>query len=138
MFFLQTYEATTWPIFLIEKNFPFLTKLPYPTPLNQIMVYKNFFFKISVICFLFRRKNNREIYWSPLKIGHFSFFFFFFFSPIRYLEPEPYSKPYANLTRHIHSQNSLFRHYSAIFRLFSTLCIVCICRNLVYLESWNI
>ena len=126
MFFLQTYEATTWPIFLIEKNFPFLTKLPYPTPLNQIMVYKNFFFKISVICFLFRRKNNREIYWSPLKIGHFSFFFFFFFSPIRYLEPEPYSKPYANLTRHIHNPAIVRTVYSGTIQPYSGYSAPCV------------
>ena len=34
-----------------------------------------------------------------------------------------------------HSQNSLFRHYSGIFR---TLCNSCICSNLAYLKSWNI
>ena len=33
-----------------------------------------------------------------------------------------------------HSQNSLFRHYSAIFR---TLYNACIYKNLAYLESWN-
>ena len=34
-----------------------------------------------------------------------------------------------------HSQNSLFKHYSAIFR---TLCNAFICRNLACLESCNI
>ena len=38
MFFLQTYKATTWLIFLFFLNLPFLTTLRYPTPLNQIML----------------------------------------------------------------------------------------------------
>ena len=41
---------------------------------------------------------------------------------------QAYSEPYP-------SKKSSFRHYSAIFR---TLCNVCLCRNLPYLECWNI
>ena len=51
---------------------------------------------------------------------------------------ESYSKPCDTLTRHIqncHSQNSLFRHYSAIFR---TLCNSRICWNLLYSEVLDI
>ena len=62
------------------------------------------------------------------------------FQTLAYLEPVTYSKLCETLTRHIQnpaivSQNSLFRHYSAILR---TLHKACICRNLAYSESWNI
>ena len=59
-----------------------------------------------------------------------------------YLEPKTYSKPCETLTRHIQTTAIVRPVYSSIIQpypgIFRTLCNVCICRNLAYLESWNI
>ena len=59
MFFLQTYEATTWLIFFLFLNFSFLTTFPTQRHSTRLWYNKSdFFFKISFIWFVLRRKNN--------------------------------------------------------------------------------
>ena len=64
------------------------------------------------------------------------------FRPLAYLELEAYLKHSETLKRHLQNSTIVKTVYSGIIQSYSgiirTLCNACICRNLAFLELWNI
>ena len=64
------------------------------------------------------------------------------FRTLAYLELEAYSKHSETLKRHLQNSTIVKTVYSGIIQSYSgiirTLCNACICRNLAFLELWNI
>ena len=64
------------------------------------------------------------------------------FPVLAYLGLETYSKPCETFTRHMQNPAIVRTVYSGIIQsysdIFRTFCNACKCKNLVYLESWNI
>ena len=124
------------------------------------------FFVQNVVLRIYRRKNSKmfpcktflrfwqNVYQSALVpqnfpcpekflVAHlYSSIILAIFWALAYLELEVYSKPCETLTRHIQIPGTVKTVYSGIIQpysgIFRTLCNVCICRNLAYLEFWNI